>query len=155
MRFAAQRTIELQDNFPVDGSLYMPDIQDKNGSMLKALREWEKRRGISYSFKGKLIRSNPTPKKVEEKAKPKQQVNRPIKVPREKKPKRTAEEKRKIKNERNRLYREQNREQCRQRAEQWRAKLTPEQKQEAYRKVREWKCARKAATHKQNGVPVS
>lgn len=153
MRFAAQRTIELQDNFPVDGSIYMPDIQDKNGSMLKALREWEKRRGISYSFKGRFIQAQP--KKVEEKAKPKPKANRSVKVPREKKPRRTAEEKRKIKNERNRLYREANKEECRLRAQQWRAKLTPEQKQEVARKLREWRHAKKAAAHNKDGVPVS
>jgi len=131
----------------------MIDLIDKGGSMMKALRDWEKRRGISYSFKGRFIQAQP--KKVEEKAKPKPKANRSVKVPREKKPRRTAEEKRQIKNERNRLYREANKEECRLRAQQWRAKLTPEQKQEVARKLREWRHAKKAAAHNKDGVPVS
>ena len=113
MRFAAQRTIALQDNFPVDGSLYMPDIQDKGGSMIKALREWEKRRGIAYSFNGKMISQK---KKEEPEEKPK--VQKPaadqIRVPRDKdRPKSevSAERRRKL-NEYNRKYRSKNREKC-------------------------------------------
>ena len=95
----------------------MMDIMDKGGSMIKALRDWEKRRGIVYSFKGKMI----TPKKKEEvQEKPKQKAKvstksaDTIRVPRDKdKPKREISEERRRKcNEYNRKYRERNREKC-------------------------------------------
>ena len=160
MRFAAQRTIALQDNHPCGDTVYMPDIQDKGGSMIKALREWEKRRGITFTFKGKFIepkKRKQQQKNTDQKAKPKQQSDRPITVPRERmKPGRkstlTKEEKRQIKNERNRLYRTKNAEMHRQRSRDWRGRLTPEQKQEVYRKHREWRAAKKAAANVANGL---
>ena len=109
MRHAAQRTIALQDNFPVDGSLYMPDIKDTGGSMAKALRDWERRRGISYSFKGRFIAQK---KKEEPEEKPKAQKPAAdlIKVPRDRKP--DSEERKRRKIEHNRKYREANKEKC-------------------------------------------
>lgn len=118
MRYSAQRTLALQDNLPADGNIYMLDIMDKGGSMIKALRDWEKRRGIVFSFKGKMLG---TKKKEEEvQKKPKQKAKVPakpadtIRVPRDKdRPKSevSAERRRKL-NEYNRKYRERNREKC-------------------------------------------
>lgn len=150
MRFAAQRTIALQDNFPSGDTVYMPDIVDKQGSMIKALRDWERRRGITFSYKGRFIQ--PKKKIVEKKAKSEPSNDRPIKVPRTKRPKQTAEEKQKLKNEHNRLYRTKNVEAHRQRSKDWRAKLTPAQKAEVARKLREWRAARKANANSTNGV---
>jgi hypothetical protein len=135
MRFAAQRTIALQDNHPSGNTVYMPDIVDKQGSMIKALRDWERRRGITFSYKGRFIQ--PKKKIVEKKAKSEPSNDRPIKVPRTKRPKQTAEEKQKL---------------HRQRSKDWRAKLTPEQKAEVARKLREWRAARKANANVKNGV---
>jgi len=150
MRFAAQRTIALQDNHPSGNTVYMPDIVDKQGSMIKALRDWERRRGITFSYKGRFIQ--PKKKIVEKKAKSEPSNDRPIKVPRTKRPKQTAEEKQKLKNEHNRLYRTKDVEAHRQRSKDWRAKLTPEQKAEVARKLREWRAARKANANVKNGV---
>jgi hypothetical protein len=150
MRFAAQRTIQLQDNYPSGDTVYMPDIVDKQGSMIKALRDWERRRGITFSYKGRFIQ--PKKKIVEKKAKSEPSNDRPIKVPRTKRPKQTAEEKQKLKNEHNRLYRTKDVEAHRQRSKDWRAKLTPEQKAEVARKLREWRAARKANANVKNGV---
>lgn len=117
MRYSAQRTLALQDNLPADGNIYMLDIMDKGGSMIKALRDWEKRRGIVFSFKGKMV----APKKKEEvQEKPKQKAKVPakpadtIRVPRDKdRPKcEITEERRRKCNEYNRKYRERNREKC-------------------------------------------
>jgi hypothetical protein len=123
---------------------------DKQGSMIKALREWEQRRGITFSFKGRFIQ--PKKKIVEKKAKEKPAIDRPIKVPRTKRPKQTAEEKQKLKNESNRLYRTKDVEAHRRRSKDWRAKLTPQQKAEVARKLREWRAARKANADVKNGV---
>ena len=150
MRFAAQKTIHFQDMLPADGSIYMPDLKDKGGSMMKALRDWEKRRGLSFSFKGKFLGLKP--KKTEEnkeKTKPEQTNNRPIVVPRDRmqpgRPREfTKEEKRLRKNESNKRARDKNREHHAAKSREWRAKLTEEQRQEVLRKAREWKRARKA-----------
>ena len=142
---------------PANGSVYMPDLDKTMGSMMKALREWEKKRGISYNFKGKFIENRP--KKVEEKPKEKEQPDRSIKVPRDKpavtvprdrcRPGRkatfTKEERRQRKNEFNRQYAAKNRQEARQRSKDWRAKCTPEQRAEQLQRVREWKAAQKAA----------
>ena len=137
------------DMRPVTSDIYVTDAVDKGGKMIRALREWEQRRGIVHSFRTRFI--EPKPKIVEEKTKPKPVKDRPIVVPRERgkpgrKPQFTKEEKRQRKNEQNRKYRNQNAEIYRSRAREWRANLTPEQKQEVYRKHREWRAARKAAT---------
>jgi hypothetical protein len=153
MRFAAQRTIALQDNYPSGDTVYMPDIVDKQGSMIKALRDWERRRGITFSYKGRFIQ--PKKKIVEKKAKFEPSNDRPIKVPRTKRPKQTAEEKQKLKNESNKLYRTKDVEAHRQRSKDWRAKLTPQQKAEVARKLREWRATRKANANSTNGVPVA
>ena len=159
MRFAAQRTIALQDNHPSGDTVYMPDIQDRGGSMIKALRDWEKRRGITFSFRGRFIEpKKKTEKKVEEKPKEKLAVSRPIVVPRDKKPKRTEEEKANLKRQRNKEYRDRNKQQHRDRSKRWRSKLTPEQKKEVARRLREWRAARKSGANKKDdtsntGVP--
>jgi hypothetical protein len=147
----------MQDMLPADGSVYMPNMDTTMGSMMKALREWEKKRGISYNFKGKFIENRPM-KKVEEKPKAKDPVDRPIKVPRDKpavtvprdrhKPGRkatfTKEERRQRKNEFNRLYAAKNKQEARQRSKDWRAKQSPEQRAEQLQRVRDWKAAKKA-----------
>ena len=142
MRSTAAQYLHDYDLRPVTSDIYVTDAVDKGGKMIKALREWEQRRGIVHSFKSRFI--EPKAKKVEEKPKAKAPVSRPIKVPRDR-PTYTAAEKRQIKNENNRKYRNQNVQAHRARAQQWRESLTPEQKQEVYRKHREWREARKAA----------
>lgn len=151
MRSAAAQYLHDYDLRPVASDIYVTDVVDKGGKMIKALREWEQRRGIVYSFRTKFIEPKPKSKIVEEKAKPKQVKDRPIVVPRERgkpgrKPQFTKEEKRQRKNEQNRTYRQQNAEAYRVKSREWRAKLTPEQKQEIYRRHREWRAARKAAS---------
>lgn len=148
----------MQDNLPADGSVYMPNLDKTMGSMMKALREWEKKRGIAYSFKGKFIENRPK-KKVEETPKAKAPVDRPIKVPRDKpaitvprerkkpgrKPTLTKEERRQRKNENNRLYRIKHNAEARARSKEWRAKQSPEQRALQLQRVRDWKAAKKAA----------
>lgn len=153
MRFAAQKTIHFQDMLPADGSIYMPDLTDKGGSMMKALRDWEKRRGLSFSLKGKFfgLKSQKT-EENKEKTKPKQTTDRPIVVPRDpvyrakpgRRPEFTKEERRLRKNESNKRARDKNREYHAAKSREWRAKLSEEQKQEILRKNREWRRARKA-----------
>ena len=169
MRFAAQRTIGMQDMLPADGSVYMPNMDNKMGSMMKALREWEKKRGLTYNFKGKYIENRPK-KKVEEKPKAKAPVDRPIKVPRDKpaitvprernkpgrRPTFTKEERRQRKNENNRLYRQQHNAEARARSKEWRAKQSPEQRAAQLERVKAWKAkqkARKLATNSGGNVP--
>lgn len=146
----------MQDMLPANGSVYMPNLDKTMGSMMKALRDWEKKRGMEYSFKGKFIENRP--KKVEEKPKAKATVDRPIKVPRDKpaitvprercKPGRkstqTKEERQAKKNECNRLYRLAHPEKARQRSKDWRAKQSPEQRAEQLQRVRDWKAKKKA-----------
>ena len=142
---------------PANGSVYMPNLDKTMGSMMKALREWERRRGLAYTFKGKFIENRPK-KKVEEKPKDKPKADRPIKVPRDKpavtvprermkpgrRPTLTKEERRQRKNEANRLYRiKHNAEAC-QRSKEWRAKASPEQKALQLARVKAWKAADKA-----------
>ena len=147
----------MQDMLPADGSVYMPNMDNKMGSMMEALKAWEKKRGLSYSFKSKYIESRP--KKVEENPKDKAPVDRPIKVPRDvpkievprerskpgRKPTLTKEERRQRKNESNRLYRKQNNAKACQRSKEWRAKQSPEQRAAQLKRVRDWKAAKKAA----------
>jgi len=150
MRHAAQKTLAMQDMLPADGSVYMTNMDNKMTSVMDALRAWEKKRGLSFSFKGKFLCSNP--KKTEEnkeKTKEKPTADRPITVPREAgKPGRkrefTAEERKQRKNENNRLYREKRREENRKRSAEWRAKLTPEQREHVRATYREWKRAQAA-----------
>ena len=146
----------MQDMLPANGSVYMPNLDKTMGSMMKALRDWEKKRGMEYSFKGKFIENRP--KKVEEKPKAKATVDRPIKVPRDlpaitvprerrkpgRKPTQTKEERQAKKNECNRLYRLAHPEKARQRSKEWRAKQSPEQRAEQLQRVRDWKAKKKA-----------
>jgi hypothetical protein len=157
MRFAAQKTIAMQDNLPANGSIYMCNMDNKMTSMMDALKAWEKKRGLSFSFKGKFLCSNS--KKTEEnkeKTKAKPTGDRPIVVPRDpmrpgRKPTLTKEQRRKNKNESNKRAREKNRQHHIEKSREWRAKLTPEQKAEIQRKAREWKRAKKAAANTGNG----
>jgi len=128
MRFAAQKTIGMQDMLPANGSIYMCNMDNKMTSMMDALKAWEKKRGLSFSFKGKFIENRP--KKNEpskEKAKAEPAGDRPIAVPRTPgKPGRrrefTAEERRQRKNENNKQYRIKHNEAARARSKEWRAK---------------------------------
>jgi hypothetical protein len=149
--------MSMQDNLPANGTVYMPNMDTTMGSMMKALREWEKRRGLTYNFKGKFIENRPK-KKVEESPKAKAPVDRPIKVPRDnsaitiprernkpgRRPTFTKEERRQRKNESNRLYRQQHNAEARQRSKEWRAKATPEQRAAQLERVKAWKAANKA-----------
>lgn len=158
MRFAAQKSIAMQDMLPADGSVYMPNMDNKMSSMMDALRAWEKKRGLSFTFKGKFIQNRPK-KEAEEKPKAAPASDRPVAVPRTPgKPGRkrqfTAEEKRKRRNEQNKAYRDQRKEYHAAKSREWRAKLTPEQVAEIRRKNRDWKRAKKlqgAAANAGNG----
>ena len=142
---------------PADGSVYMVNMDNKMSSVMDALKAWEKKRGLCFSFKGKFIENRP--KKTEdnkEKTKEKPTADRPIVVPRTPgKPGRkrefTAEERRQRKNENNKQYRTKNNEAAKARSKAWRAKLTPEQKAEAVRRSRDYKRAKKAAANAGNG----
>lgn len=149
MRSAAAQTIHEYDLRPANGDIYVCDVLDKGGKMMKALREWEQRRGLTFSYKNRFI--EPKSKKVEQHAKEKQASNRYIVAKPKRAPKRTEEEKRQLKNQKNREYRERDKEKHRERARKWRANLTPEQRAEVNRKLREWKAARKA-TQQQGGL---
>lgn len=149
MRSAAERTIHDYAMRPVQSDIYQADILDKGGAMLKALREWEKRRGIVHSFRNRFMPPRPPREKPQQTAKPKVKKDRPIKVPREpKSPGRkkqfTSEERRLRKNECNKRYRAQNREAAKQRSREWRAKLTPEQKQIVRDRINAWRKGRRA-----------
>ena len=154
--------MSMQDNLPANGTVYMPNMDTSMGSMMKALREWEKRRGLAYSFKGKYIENRPM--KVEEKPKAAAPADRlakdssmpAIKVPRDlektprqgnkpgPKPRLTKDERRKRKNENNRLYRlKHNAEACA-RSKKWRANQPPEQRELQLQRVRDWKAKKKA-----------
>jgi hypothetical protein len=172
MRFAAQRTIGMQDMLPADGSIYMPNMDNKMGSMMEALKAWEKKRGLSYSFKGKFIENRPK-KKTEEKAKAKAPADRPIKVPRDlpaitvprerRKPGRVAtltkEERRQRKNENNRLYRIKHNAEARARSKKWRANQSPEQRAKQLERVKAWKASQRenklAAANKGSSVQAA
>ena len=158
MRFAAQKTLALQDMLPADGSVYMPNMDNKMSSMMDALRAWEKKRGLSYSFKGKFIQNRPK-KEPEKKVKETKPAAEKIVVPREhRKPGRpatlTKEERKRRKVENNRLYRLKHNAEARQRSKDWRAKQTPEQKEAQLERVRAWRRAKKlqrAAANAANG----
>ena len=135
----------------------MCNMDNKMTSMMDALKAWEKKRGLSFSYKGKFLCSNS--KKTEEnkeKTKAKPTGDRPIVVPRTpgkpgRRRKYTAEERRQRKNENNKQYRLKNNEAAKARSKAWRAKLTPEQKAEAVRRSRDFKRAKKAAANAGNG----
>ena len=132
---------------PASGSIYIADVTDRGGSMMRALREWEKKRGLTFSFRGKFIEPKP---KQQKQQKPKQPKTNEITVPRERrkpgrKPVFTKEERRQRKLENNRLYRKKNEERARERSRQWRANLTPEQRQAIAIRHREWREKNRAA----------
>lgn len=153
----------MQDNLPADGTVYMPNLDNKLGSMMKALRDWEKRRGLEMTYKGKYIENRPK-KQVEETPKVKAPADRlakdssmpAIKVPRDlektprqgnkpgRKPTLTKEERRQRKNENNRLYRKKHNAEARQRSKDWRANQTPEQRAAQLERVKAWKAKKKA-----------
>jgi len=138
MRFAAQKTIGMQDMLPADGSIYQTDMVDKGSSMMRALRAWEKKRGLNLSFKGKLM----CKKAVVEPVAPE-----PAPVERKKpgpKPTLTEEQKRQIKKEYNAKKRaaEPGRNAAQSRA--YRAALTPEKKEMFAQKNRAYKAAKRA-----------
>ena len=147
----------MQDMLPADGSVYMCNMDNKIQSVMDALKAWEKKRGISFSYKGRYIENRP--KKVEEKAKAAPAVDRPVVVPRSPgKPGRkrqfTAEEKKQRKNENSKQYRLKHNEASRARSKEWRANLTPEQREQVREKHRQWKqraAERLAAANKGNG----
>jgi hypothetical protein len=149
MRFAAQKTIHLQDMLPADGSVYYPNMDNKMSSIMDALKAWEKKRGLSFSFKSKFIenRAKKTePAKENTKAKP--ATDLPVEAPRARmkpgrRPQFTKEEKRQRKNENNRLYRIKKNAEARARSKKWRDNLTPEQRQAIKAKAREWRANRK------------
>jgi hypothetical protein len=157
MRHAAQKTIGMQDMLPANGSVYMCNMDNKMSSIMDALKAWEKKRGISFSYKGRYVENRP--KKVEETAKAAPVVDRPIVAPRTPgKPGRkrqfTAEEKKQRKNENNKQYRLKNNAAARARSKEWRAKLTPEQREQVREKHRQWKARaaeRLAAADNANG----
>ena len=138
----------------------MCNMDNKMTSMMDALKAWEKKRGLSFSFKGKFLCSNS--KKTEEnkeKTKAKPTSDRPIVVPRTlgkpgHKKQFTAEEKKQRKNENNKQYRAQTAEAARARSKEWRANLTPEQREQVREKHRQWKARaaeRLAAANNTNG----
>ena len=149
--------MSMQDNLPANGTVYMPNLDNKLGSMMKALRDWEKRRGLTMTYKGKYIENRPN-KQAKEKPKAKAPADRPLKVPREKpaitvprdrmrpgrRPTQTKEERQKKKNEANRLYRLKHNTEARQRSKDWRAKQSPEQRELQLQRVRDWKAKKKA-----------
>ncbi len=131
----------MQDNLPSNGTVYMPNLGNKLGSMMKALRDWEKRRGLSLPYKSRFI--------AQKSAKEKQENNQSMTVPREyKKPGRkttlSEEEKKRRKSEANKLYRAANAERQRQRCREWRARATPEQKAKQRQHARNWHARQKA-----------
>ena len=160
MRHAAQKTIGMQDMLPADGSVYMCNMDNKIQSVMDALKAWEKKRGISFSYKGKFLCLNS--KKTEEnkeKTKAKPTSDRPIVVPRTPgKPGRkrqfTAEERKQRKNENSKRYRLKHNEASRARSKEWRANLTPEKREQVREKHRQWKARaaeRLAAANNANG----
>lgn len=150
MRSEAARTIHDYAMRPVQSDIYQANILDKGGAMLRALRDWEKRRGITFDFKGKFIAPrSKKQKEPEEITKPEAKESRSIRVPREisdpEHKKQTAEQKRLKKNERNRIYRSKNREACKKRSKAWRASLTPEQRKVINERLKNYRHAKRAA----------
>jgi hypothetical protein len=149
MRFAAQKTIGMQDMLPANGSIYMPNMDNKMTSMMDALKAWEKKRGLSFSFKGKFIAPKAKQEKDSKKVKETPAASRPVEVPQERRkpgrrPTLTKEERKERKNEWNRTYRKNHNAEACQRARDWRAKQSPEQKAKQLERVRVWKAAAKA-----------
>lgn len=160
MRLDAAQTLHQYDMRPADGDTYNCLVVDKGGRMIKALREWEARRGIVHSYRTRYVPPVPKPKpetKPETKNdKPKPKAHRKIVVPRlpgkpGPKPKYTPEERRKLKNERNKQYKRQNNDALRAKHKRWRDKRTPEQIEKARQAVRDHR-ARKRAANSQGSV---
>ena len=149
MRFAAQKTLGMQDILPANGTVYMPNMDNKLGSMMQALKDWEKRRGLSMSFRSKFIatKAKLEQKQSEEPKAPKEPTPkvRPITVPRDRKkpwrkPTLSEQERKERKNEWNRNYRKTYNAQACQRSREWRAKQSPEQRAAQLQRVKDWKA---------------
>lgn len=160
MRSAAAQYLHDYDLRPVASDIYVTDVVDKGGKMIKALREWEQRRGIAMPFKTTFGNSKKftTPKETP-KEKEKIVRQKPVRV---KRTKLTPEQIKERKREYNRKARERNPELWRQRSRDFRAKATPEQKAISLQRVREYrrqKAAKAAAQHAggsgQAGVPLA
>lgn len=142
--------MHMQDMLPADGSVYMINMDNKMSSVMDALRAWEKKRGLTFSYKGKYIENRP--KKAEpakETTKVTPVADRVVEAPRERmkpgrKPTLTKEERRQRKNESNKQARDKNREHHAAQSRAWRANLTEEERQRILAYNREWKRARKA-----------
>lgn len=140
MRQAAQRSLEHQDMFPANGSIYMADPVC-GADMAKALRDWEKRRGLVFSFKGKFIQPGPK-KEIEEKPKAQKKPADTIRVPRDLPL--TPQQKKDKQNEQKRKWRKANRERAAEASRKWKAARTPEQRRADNLRSAELRRARKA-----------
>lgn len=144
----------MQDLLPADGSIYMPNMDNKMSSIMDALKAWEKKRGISFSYRGRYVQTQP--KKTEdnkEKTKEKPSIDRPITVPRTpgRKKQFTAAEKKQRKNESDRQYRAKNNAASRAKSKAWRDNLTPKQRAVVRERHRQWKAKRLLAVDQGNG----
>jgi hypothetical protein len=64
MRTAAQRTMDMQDLQPANGTVYMPSLGVNMKSMMQALLQWERRRGLaSLAFKDRMGANKTEPQK--------------------------------------------------------------------------------------------
>jgi len=157
MRSSAAQYLHDYDMRPVISDIYVCDVVDRGGKMIKALRDWEKRRGIVHSFKSKFIEPKEKPKLESENTKPRPVSDRKIVVPRTQK--QTPEEKRRLKNERNKQYRLKHLEKSRQTARDWRAKRTPEQIENCRQQLRDHRARQRAAKQQRSlqaaQVPLS
>ena len=136
---------------PADGSVYMCNMDNKMTSVMDALKAWEKKRGISFSYKGRFI-ENRAKKNEAESAKEVPIVDRPVVVPSAPgKPGRkrqfTAEEKKQRKNESNKKARDKNKTHHAAASRAWRANLSEEERQRILAYNREWKRAKKLAAN--------
>jgi len=135
---------------PADGSVYYPNMDNKMSSIMDALKAWEKKRGLSFSFKGRFIENRVKKNEAaKESTKAEPVSDRPVEVLHVRmkpgrRPQFTKEERRQRKNENNRLYRIKKNAEARARSKKWRDNLTPEQRQTIKAKAREWKANRKA-----------
>lgn len=149
MRSDAAQSLHQYDMRPVTSDIYVCDVLDRGSKMLKALREWEQRRGIVHSYRTRFVPLKPKPEpKPVKKTKVKPAKDRPIVVPRDKrgpKSKYTPEEKRRLKNERNKAYRAANNEASRAKSKAWREKRTPEQIEKCRKAVRDYRARQRAA----------
>jgi hypothetical protein len=135
---------------PADGSVYYPNMDNKMSSIMDALKAWEKKRGLSFGFKGRFIENRAKKNEAaKESTKTEPVSDRPVQVLHVRmkpgrRPQFTKEERRQRKKENNRLYRIKKNAEARARSKKWRDNLTPEQKESIRLKAREWRANRKA-----------